>query len=693
MPSQVQQFVWPYMSKRPPFNIQVPGAEKKEGEGIPRRHPSSINGLRSRLEPDIATTYDIVKRGAAKFGDAQCLGSRTLIKQHEEVKKLKKVVDGVEREVPKTWIYYELSGYKFLSFKEYLERVNTIGAGLKALGLEKGEKVQIFAATSANWLGMSHGCASQSLPIVTAYDSLGQSGLTHSLVQTEAKAIFLDSQLLPQLVNPLKEATGVRYVIYNTDQPVKQEHIDKLKEAHEHLRIISIDELVKLGQENPIEPDPSGPEDLCGIMYTSGSTGTPKGVPLLEKNVIAAVTGVTVITQPYVGPGDRLLAFLPLAHILELVFENACIFWGGTMGYGSPKTISDRSMRNCKGDIQEFKPTVLVGVPAVWETVKKGIMDQVSKQSALTQKLFWGALALKSFLLQTGIPGTAVLDAVVFNKIKAATGGKLKLCMSGGGPVAKETQHFISMVLCPMIIGYGSTETTAMGALMDPAEWNINSLGTVPASVEIKLVDFPDAGYFTTNEPEQGEIWIRGDAVATSYFNNEAESKEAFEDGWFKTGDIGEWDKNGHLKIIDRKKNLVKTSNGEYIALEKLESIYRACPLVANICVYADQNKTKPVALIVPVEGSLKKLAAEAGVEGGLEELVHNDKVRAAVLRELIAAGRQGGLAGIELIEGVVLTEEEWTPQNNLVTSAQKLNRRGILEKYKKEVDRAYGAA
>lgn len=131
------------------------------------------------------------------------------------------------------------------------------------------------------------------------------------------------------------------------------------------------------------------------------------------------------------------------------------------MGYGSPKTISDRSMRNCKGDIQEFKPTVLVGVPAVWETVKKGIMDQVSKQSVLTQKLFWGALALKSFLLQTGIPGTAVLDAVVFNKIRAATGGRLKITMSGGGPVAKETQHFISMTLCPMIIGYGSTETTA----------------------------------------------------------------------------------------------------------------------------------------------------------------------------------------------------------------------------------------
>jgi len=231
-----------------------------------------------------------------------------------------------------------------------------------------------------------------------------------------------------------------------------------------------------------------------------------------------------------------------------------------------------------------------------------------------------------------------------------------------------------------------------MGALMDPAEWNVNSIGTVPASVEIKLVDFPDAGYFTTNEPEQGEIWIRGESVATSYFNNEEESKEAFEGGWFKTGDIGEWDKNGHLKIIDRKKNLVKTSNGEYIALEKLESVYRACPLVANICVYADRNRTKPVALIVPVEGPLRRLAAEAGVDGELEELVHNDRVRVAVLRDLIAVGRRGGLAGIELVEGVVLTEEEWTPQNNLVTSAHKLNRRGILEKYREEVDRAYRA-
>ncbi|KAK5013781.1 long-chain fatty acid-CoA ligase, partial [Cryomyces antarcticus] len=170
------------------------------------------------------------------------------------------------------------------------------------------------------------------------------------------------------------------------------------------------------------------------------------------------------------------------------------------------------------------------------------------------------------------------------------------------------------------------------------------------------------------------------------------ETKESFtDDGWFKTGDIGEFDKRGHLRIIDRKKNLVKTLNGEYIALEKLESIYRSATVVANICVYAASDKNKPIAIIVPAEPALKSLASSNGIEGsGIEDLVHNDKLNKLVLAELQAAGKKGGLAGIEIIEGVVLADEEWTPQNGLTTSAQKINRKGILEKYQKEVDKAY---
>ena len=398
------------------------------------------------------------------------------------------------------------------------------------------------------------------------------------------------------------------------------------------------------------------------------------------------VAGVTAIVGQYIGPGDGMLTYLPLAHILEFVFETACLYWGGTMGYGSPKTVSDASVRNCKGDIREFRPSCLVGVPAVWETVKKGIVARVNDSSFVVKNLFWSALATKSFLMTSGLPGTAILDAVVFKKIKEATGGRLKICMNGGGPIAKDTQRFISLAISPMVSGYGLTETTAMGAITDPAHWTDEALGDIPASIEIKLVDFPDAGYYATNKLPQGEIWIRGDSVMDGYYMNEKETKEALtDDGWFKTGDIGEWDKNGHLRIIDRKKNLVKTLNGEYIALEKvcpsagimgmfvmietkraqLESIYRSATIVANICVYAATDRAKPIAIIVPAEPALKSLAHGNGIEGhGIGDLVHNQKLNVIVLKELQAAGKQGGLSGIEIIDGVVMADEEWNPQN-----------------------------
>ena len=268
------------------------------------------------------------------------------------------------------------------------------------------------------------------------------------------------------------------------------------------------------------------------------------------------------------------------------------------MGYGNPKTLSDGSVRNCKGDIRELRPTILVGVPAVWESVKKGIIAKVNQGSPVVRSMFWGALATKSFLLSSGLPGSGILDAIVFKKIKDATGGRLRICMNGGGPIAKDTQHFISMAITPMIGGYGLTETTAMGALCDPMHWTDSALGDLPSSIEMKLVDFVDAGYYASHNPPQGEIWIRGDSVFGGYFDNEQETKESLtEDGWFKTGDIGEFDKNGHIRIIDRKKNLVKTLNGEYIALEKVRSrkfdINHLNP-VSNHCNHSLNPSTDP---------------------------------------------------------------------------------------------------
>ncbi|KAA8650514.1 hypothetical protein EYZ11_003283 [Aspergillus tanneri] len=687
----------PRMSRKPPFSVEASGYESVPGETIPRRLPAAKDNLILKPSDDVATVYDNFRRSARVFGNAKAVGSRRLIKIHVENKKVKKIIDGVEKEVDKQWSYFEKSGYSYLSFVEYEQTALQLGAGLRKLGLEKNDKVHLYGSTSANWILMSHGASSQSLPIVTAYDTLGEEGLKHSLVQTDSIAMFCDPVLISSLVNVLKDAKSIKHVIYSDAQEPKQEDLDQLKREYTYLNIMSFEELQNLGKENPVDPIPPNPEDICCIMYTSGSTGPPKGVPLTHKNVIAATAGINEIVGKYISPSDSLLTYLPQAHILEYVFENLCLFWGGTMGYGNPRTLSDTSMRNCKGDIREFKPTILVGVPAVWETVKKGVLNNLNKNNFLVRGMFWGAMSAKNFLMATGFPGSgagaALLDSIVFRKLKEATGGRLRIIMNGGGPISKDTQKFLSMAIAPMISGYGLTETSAMGALNDPMAWNPDALGELPGCIEVKLVDFPDAGYLTKNNPPQGEIFIRGGSVTSSYWKNEEETASAFtKDGWFITGDIGEFDKYGHLKIIDRKKNLVKTLHGEYIALEKLESVYRSSPVVGNICVYAAEDQDKPIAIIVPVEAALKKLANNNGIEGDtVESLVHNEKLNFIVLKQLQDAGRAAGLRGIEILNGVVLSDEEWTPQNGFTTAAQKLQRKKILNHFQAEVDRAYG--
>jgi long-chain acyl-CoA synthetase len=301
----------------------------------------------------------------------------------------------------------------------------------------------------------------QSMPIVTSYATLGEEGLTTSLTQTSAKAIFIDPDLLSKLTIPLQSAPEIKFIIYNDQHPASQSDIDNLKASNAKLTVLSLSDLQELGEQNPVDPVPPQPEDLCCIMYTSGTTGTPKGVPLKHRNIIAAITGLDSVFAEYVGPSDSVLAYLPLAHSFEYAFENACLYWGVKMGYGSPRTLSDTSMRNCSGDIKTFRPTILIGVPAVWETIRKGIEEKVSRLGWVKRNLFWGALWLKAALCALFLPGPGLLDKVVFRSVKAEMGGRLRACFNGAGPLGRDTRRFISFAAVPLVSGYGLTETTA----------------------------------------------------------------------------------------------------------------------------------------------------------------------------------------------------------------------------------------
>lgn len=535
---------------------------------------------------------------------------------------------------------------------------------------------------SMNWLSMAHGAFTQSCVIVTAYDTLGAEGLGWSLQQTKPKAIFVDPNLLPILNIALRNATTIDCIILNSTSNAEQEETNKLIRQFPHIQILSYAEFKELGMKHPAEHVVPTPDSLACIMYTSGTSGVPKGVTIKHKAIVASVAGADSIVGEYIGPGDRLLAYLPQAHIIEFMFENASLFWGATIGFGSPRTLTESSVRNCKGDMLEFRPTILIGVPAVWETIRKGIVGRVNGSGLFARTLFWGALLARETLLGAKLPSLKVLDALVFDKVRAATGGRLRICMSGGGPLSRNTQQFISTTICPLIIGYGLTETAGMGALNDPGALTFTAHGDIPASVEEKLIDFPEAGYFTSNDPPQGELCIRGPSVTTGYFEDAQETKLVLsDDGWFRTGDIAEFDKHGHVKIIDRKKNLIKSLNGEYIALEKLEAVYSTSPLVANICIHAAEDRSKPIAIIVPFEAALLKLANENGFQDcNFETLVESGTLNLIILKEIQRTGRQGQLASFEIIDGIVLDKDEWTPQNvSLFAGTPKKLERAIL--------------
>jgi long-chain acyl-CoA synthetase len=318
-------------------------------------------------------------------------------------------------------------------------------------------------------------------------------------------------------------------------------------------------------------------------------------------------------------------------------------------------------MRHCAGDMREFKPTIMVGVPQIWETVRKGVTSRVEASGPLIKALFWGAFNYKTFMVSHGLPGATIFDNIVFSKVRELTGGRLRFTMNGASGIADGTKHFLSTVLAPMLTGYGLTETAANGALGCPLEYTSNAIGPMPAAVDVKLVSIPDLNYSTETTPPQGEIWIKGPAVLKEYYDNPEETAKAITpDGWFKTGDIGEFDSVGHLKVIDRVKNLVKMQGGEYIALEKLETVYRGSQMVANIMVHGSSDHPKPIAIIMPNEKVLAETAAGLGVDE--HNMHHDNKVKAAVLKDLAAVGRKGGLGGIELVAGVVICDDEWTP-------------------------------
>jgi long-chain acyl-CoA synthetase len=384
---------------------------------------------------------------------------------------------------------------------------------------------------------------------------------------------------------------------------------------------------------------------------------------------------------------DVHISYLPLAHVMERVVFGCLTGLGSRIGFYQGDTLK------LLDDVAELKPTIFCSVPRLYNRIYDKVWAGVKAKGGLAELLFKTGFSSKRSNL-TSTTKHFFWDALVFGKVRARLGGRVRMMLSGSAPLLPEVMEFLRVAFgCEVCEGYGQTETSAGATITDIGDYSIGHVGAPFPCNEIALADIPEMGYTSKDQPfPRGEICFRGNNCFKGYYKLEEKTKETLdEDGWVHSGDIGMWDAQGRLKIIDRKKNIFKLAQGEYIAPEKVENIYVNNEYVAQSFVYGDSLQAMLVAVIIPDEEVLKRWAAQNDLGGkSLQELCRSDVVRKFILTQLQAHGKSHDLKGFENVKAIYLDSELFSVENDLLTPTFKLKRHEVKKKYQKQIDAMY---
>ncbi|BFU25100.1 long-chain-fatty-acid--CoA ligase, putative [Entamoeba histolytica HM-1:IMSS-B] len=640
--------------------------EANSGESRVMRGYGGIDKLVDYNIPGFETIADVVN-GMTRRHQNKLIGYRTLIKE-VPYKTIKTITNN--KEVEKVLYKYQMSDYQYFSDVEFQTLINKLSSGIADAGFKSGDKIAIFCETRYEWMAMLLACCRQGIIIVTVYATLGDESVGVALKETEVKAIVVSKETI-QRINKIQVPNDVKLIC-----------VDELEEYPKEFKVFKFSELKESAIHSSFTP--VKPNDLALIMYTSGTSKDPKGVLVEQKQILMLSVGYQ---KNIFFDQDVFIAYLPLAHIFELCIEFAVIMHGGTVGYANVRTLTSPGVIDCKSDLCALEPTILIGVPTVFNRVRKAILETVNKSAASKQKIFNACYWIKeklyvNFNLRTPylfVPIVKLVDAIAFRPLAISLfGSYLKAIIIGGSALPCELQHFLQCVVPGVDImqGFGMTELCGACSVMPHGDATLGSIGCLFPMYEAKLRDVPELGYLTSNNPPQGELLFRGLPVSKGYFNRPEESKEAFtEDGWLCTGDIAKFDEQCHIYIIDRKKNIVKQPCGEYISLELVESKYSSLRIVDSICVFADAFHDFVVALILPNKNVIQEISDKP-----FEEACE-DKVVIQEVKKLLKEA-ESTLTERQRVKHFALLSDDWTPENGMLTAALKLKRQSISTKY-----------
>jgi long-chain acyl-CoA synthetase len=543
--------------------------------------------------------------------------------------------------------------------KHFVEEVKAVAAGLIAAGVQPGDRVALMSATRYEWTLVDYAIWTAGAVTVPIYETssaeqvewiLSDSGAVGLFYETDAHRAAYESVTVP--------AVKHTWPIAELEPLVAQGKKVSEDEIEQRRRTLT-------------------PESLATIIYTSGTTGRPKGVELTHRNFLYDATATSEGLDELFGPDQSTLLFLPLAHVFARIIQVGCVQNRVRMGHTS-------DIKNLLADLAVFKPTFILSVPRVFEKVYntakqrahadgKGAIFDLAERVAIAYSESRDGNPAKRAALE--IPHR-LFDALVYSKLRAALGGRAEAAVSGGAPLGARLGHLFRGIGIPIYEGDGLTETTAGATCNRPDAMKVGTVGRPIPGVTIRIAD-------------DGEILMKGDNVFTGYFNNPDATKEALEDGWFHTGDIGELDRDGYLRITGRKKELIVTAGGKNVAPAVLEDRLRAHPLISQ-CIVVGDMKPFIAALVTIDEEAFPDWKAKYGkpADATVADLADDPDLRHAVQEAVDEANK--AVSKAEAIRTFRVLGRDWSVESGHLTPSLKVKRNVVLKDHAQDVDTLY---
>lgn len=577
-------------------------------------------------------------------------------------------------------LQFNASGtWESLTWAEYRGKVRNLALALLEMGIGPGDRVAIYASSRLEWALFDFALLSLQAVVVPVYPTVSIEDLETILKDSQPKFLVLENGL------PARQFRIIQDQIDFIEKIITMDTVSSIKNTRKnwhYWRDLEAPIRVRPAEENRASEEQweklwksIEPSTVATIVYTSGTSGTPKGVMLRHEQalseVVDAFDGVGVTAE------DVSLSFLPYSHIL-----GRLEIWGHA--YSGFLLCFARSIERVREDLQAIRPTIMVSVPRIFEKFYAALQTRIEGSFATRRIAAWalkvgyriGTRKLKREPLDLALASGAWLaDKVFLRRVKSLFGGRLRFAICGGAPMDPQMARFFHACGVLLLEGYGLTETTGAICVNTPYDYEFGTVGKPVGDVELRLA-------------EDGEIEVHSRKVAAGYWGDEKSTAESFRDGWFSTGDIGEFTPSGHLKITDRKKDLIKTAGGKYVAPQKIEAMLAGNPLISHVLIHGDKRKYV-VALITLNKDEAKKFAKDKNLQyQDFASLTQHPEIL-KIIRAVIAE-TNSKLGNHESIKKFSVLREDFSIEAGDLTPSLKLRRKHLDRKYRTQIDALY---